>query len=767
LKQLLQNTQQGQLVNANLFRPLRKIGEENMKHIGLILLLLVTTFGAANSQTRDWRVHRRGLLHQSVYNTGELGRAYNAGGTIQPASPSLEWPPNSSIVLDRVNYPGQHCSFGSGVWIVGTRPNGRVYAYCGATSNSDGDPVPVLGVYSTPLELQRIENYPVLANGELNTAYNPDEAEEIIISSWDTPVGIRVRRTSRAWSYPGYDSFIIYEYQFENVSSDTIRDLFITFAETFAPSMFGYQRVHGEWSEGAFRGQPPDGLGDHFARYDLKRWMSYNHERDGLPDPDFFDTWSAPGNRGGLDSPQSVGIMVLHYDYEHLSHRNETEQVFLLPADSLGMWDENGKAKQPFLLRYENGNLPGDTKTGTWMNPMLRRKTSIWESPEDSTRFVNQFEPDLWEYWKGRTSTSANLSWWQPVSRAYGFYPYILPPGETMQFTVAELAGYGPGVASDRQYTDLGGTVRAGVDAGFMFNPIPSWYDTLQYDYLGPKNYIGSTYLQDHPLPWYVTPGVVSIRDVADRAIQMYTGDLLMKYDTLQYKPEEEPAHGAYNTIPIPFPAPAIRIADTKAAANEIKWGPQAESFDTPRLHGPLSYYEVMRAPHPLGPWTVIADVTPGDPDYFSDGEYTVIDPESNLGDNVAYAVVSVDQLGGRSGMTNLTTHETQAPPAQKLGKVYVIPNPLLVTSGLSGSDPSGEIGDRIQFVGLTDRCTIRIFSYTGQLIRTIEHEQATYGNPWYQLSINNQIIASGVYYFVVEDKDTGARSHGKFVVIH
>jgi hypothetical protein len=65
--------------------------------------------------------------------------------------------------------------------------------------------------------------------------------------------------------------------------------------------------------------------------------------------------------------------------------------------------------------------------------------------------------------------------------------------------------------------------------------------------------------------------------------------------------------------------------------------------------------------------------------------------PLSNLGDNIAYAVVSVDKLGGRSGMTNLTVHETQAPPVETLGKVYVVPNPLFVTSGLSGADPGGE----------------------------------------------------------------------------
>jgi hypothetical protein len=728
--------------------------------------LLLGLSGVAMAQQRDWRVHTRGMLHQTVFNTGELGRAYSAGGTVQPGMPSLEWPPYSSMILDRRNYPGQHNSFGSGIWLAGTRPSGRKYAFCGAVSNPNGESVPVVGVYSVPIRIERKENYPVLATGELNPAYNPDEAEEIIISEWDTPVGIRVTRTSRAWSFPGYDSFIIYEYEFKNVSSDTISDLFITFACSFAPSMFGYQRNHGNWTESAFRGQPPAGLGDHFARFDLRRWLSYNHERDGLPDPVFFEEWSKPGDRGGLNSPQAVGIMVLHYDYEHLSRRDQTKQVFLATTDSAGMWDENGKAKQPFLLRYENGNLP-ETKISTWMDPTLQRKTAIWQGTKDSTIFCQQFDASLWPYWKGRTKGSVNLSWWQPVNRAYGFYPYRLPPGETIHFAVAEVVGYGPGVASDSIYKDLGGNIRAGVDAGFYFHPVPSWYKRLHYDYLGTKDYIGSDYLQHHPLPWYVTPGVVSIRDVADRAIQMYTGRPLMKYDTLQYKPEEAPPRGRYDTVPIPFPAPAIRVEDTHGAANRIVWGPEVEGFSCPRLRAPLHHYLVLRAPHPLGPWTVIDSVGIRDPRYFKNGEYSVLDPYSDLGENVAYAVVSVDELGGKSGMTNLTLHETQAPPAQRLGKVYVVPNPLIVTSGLTGSDPGGEIGDRIQFMGLTKRCVIRIFSYTGQLVMTIRHERETFGNTWYQLSVNNQLIASGVYYFVVEDLDTGDRSSGKFVVIH
>jgi len=678
----------------------------------------------------------------------------------------MEWPAFSRVILDRQNFPGQHNSFGSGVWIAGTRGGVRRYALSGAVSNTNGEPVPVVGVHSTPIEVTRIENFPVLANGDLNAGFNPNEAEEIIISRWDTPVGIRITRTSRAWSYPGYDSFIIYEYEFNNATSETIHDVFITFANTFGPSMFGYQRNHGQWNEGALRGQPPAGIGDHFARYDLRRWMSYNHTRDGLPDDERFAVWSQPGDRGGLNAPQAAGMLVLHHDYDHLSTRDQTEQVFLVPADSLGMWDENGRAKQPFMLRYENGNLY-DEKVATWMDPRLRRKTSIWQSLIDSTRFNNQFDPTLWDYWRGRTSTSANLSWWQPVARGYGFYPYILEPGQTLRFTVAEVVGYGPGGQGDHIYSDLGGNVRAGVDAGVLFNPVPSWYNRLEYPHLGSQPFIGSTYLQDNPLPWYVTPPVVSIRDVADRAIEMYTGQPLVKYDSLQYDPPTAPSQGRYDTVPIPVPAPAIRVENTVAAANRIVWGPQVESFNTPRLRAPFSHYEVLRAPHPLGPWSTVTEVFPSDARFFENGEYAVVDSESTLGDNVAYAVVSVDQDGARSGKTNLVTHETQAPPAQTLGPVYVVPNPLIVTSGLTGSDPGGDASDRIQFMGLTASATIRIFSYAGQLIQTIEHDRASYGNPWYQLSINNQIIASGVYFFVVQDHATGATSHGKFVIIH
>jgi len=725
-----------------------------MKNIKLIILFSVLTAAVALPQSRDYKVHSRGMLHQTVYNTGELGRAFDAGSTGIAGGypPSLEWPPNGYEIIDRKEYDGQHSSLGGGVYLGVTKAGQRVYAFCGAVSDNNGKTVPVEGVYSTPISIERRENFPVLSSGALNLSYNPDEAEEIIVSKWSTPTGITVSRTSRAWSFPGYNQFIIYEYEFQNTSQDTLKDAFIAWTYGFAPSMFGYERKFNRWAEGDYRSNS-------FARYDLHRYMAYNHDRDAKPDTALFDTWSKDGNRGGLNSPQAVGLIVLHYDYDHLSVKGNTDLVVNTDEDKV-IWDENNKVKQPYLLRTENANLYY-TKVMAWLDNQSR-KTGPFKGSSDSANFS-----DNNYYWIGRAKNTFKLSYTQPACRGYGFGPYRLNPGETAKFTVAEVVGYGPGRASDSVYKDLGGSTLGSSETGSGLHPVPSWYKALSYPEVQNPSSIGSNYLQAHPLPWYVNPDVVSIRDVADRAIQMYTGNQLIKWDSLQFEPKTTPEKGVYR-VKIPIPSPIIRVENTTSATNKIIWGPQVESFTSTRLSSPFSHYLVMRALHPLGPWTLIDSVGRRDIRYFKDSVYVVSDYASDLGVEVYYAVYSVDSLGHKSGFTNMTEHTTQAPSVQTLGKVYVIPNPLVVTNGRTGSAQGGDVSDQIGFFGLTKKCTIRIFSFSGQLIQTINHDSDGYSDvSWFQISRNHQMIASGVYFFTVEDAATGKRAKGKFVIIH
>ncbi|TAK51760.1 MAG: T9SS C-terminal target domain-containing protein, partial [Bacteroidetes bacterium] len=369
---------------------------------GFLFVMLSVTF--ALSQGRDFRTHTRSMVRETVFNTGELGRTFDRGtGGMPEGFSSMEWPPNSRMILDGSQYAGQHNSFGGGFWVAGTPAGGtHLYDFCGAVTANNGDATLVEGVYSDPISINRIENYPLLSNGDVNPAYNPDEAEEIIISRWKThTLGVTVTRTSRAWSFPGYDDFIIFEYEIENTTGTTITDMFVTFPYGFGPSMFGYQRTHNRWGEGDYRAN------QQFARFDLKRWMTYNHDRQGKPEADAnrFGDWSTEGNRGGLNSPQAAGIVTLHYDYEHLAVKGQTT-IIVNRQDSMVVWDENNKIKQPYLNRYENANLY-PTKTQAWLDPAQDRKTGPFQGRNDSLYFLSFAGPDGQPgYWIGRGKPS-------------------------------------------------------------------------------------------------------------------------------------------------------------------------------------------------------------------------------------------------------------------------------------------------------------------------------------------------------------------------
>ena len=42
-------------------------------------ILLLLTAGSAFGQIREYRIHDRGMLHETVFNTGEIGRGWMTG----------------------------------------------------------------------------------------------------------------------------------------------------------------------------------------------------------------------------------------------------------------------------------------------------------------------------------------------------------------------------------------------------------------------------------------------------------------------------------------------------------------------------------------------------------------------------------------------------------------------------------------------------------------------------------------------------------------
>ena len=70
-----------------------------------------------------------------------------------------------------------------------------------------------------------------------------------------------------------------------------------------------------------------------------------------------------------------------------------------------------------------------------------------------------------------------------------------------------------------------------------------------------------------------------------------------------------------------------------------------------------------------------------------------------------------------------------------------------------------------IGFYGLPEKCTIKIYSYAGQLVETIEHDADVFSKAWFQVSRNRQDIASGIYIYVVTTPE-GDQTTGKLVII-
>jgi hypothetical protein len=111
------------------------------------------------------------------------------------------------------------------------------------------------------------------------------------------------------------------------------------------------------------------------------------------------------------------------------------------------------------------------------------------------------------------------------------------------------------------------------------------------------------------------------------------------------------------------------------------------------------------------------------------------------------------------------------------LPPVYIYPNPyrydaMYRDNGFEGRT-SNRIDDRerrIHFVNVPAKCTIRIHTLDGDLVRELRHDEDpsdpnSHYAAWDLINRNVQAIVSGLYYWSVESTD-GSVQMGKLVVI-
>jgi hypothetical protein len=219
--------------------------------------------------------------------------------------------------------------------------------------------------------------------------------------------------------------------------------------------------------------------------------------------------------------------------------------------------------------------------------------------------------------------------------------------------------------------------------------------------------------------------------------------------------------------LPSPPPAPDLTVT-SGPLENYLEWEDLSEVGDPNTGTPDLDHYNIYRKKGAFWEdvyeelnsegthlrWEKITEVPS------SQTEYTDTDVER--GESYRYAVTAVDD--GTQNTTGLFPGQPLessryanrtvvaaipfAPGATNTDKVRIVPNPYIV----GANDFNFTDDNRLLFVNLPPYCTLRIYTATGDLIKTIEHVSGSADEIWDQVTESTQFVASGVYILQVSN---------------
>ena len=133
-------------------------------------------------------------------------------------------------------------------------------------------------------------------------------------------------------------------------------------------------------------------------------------------------------------------------------------------------------------------------------------------------------------------------------------------------------------------------------------------------------------------------------------------------------------------------------------------------------------------------------------------------------------AISPFTAVGATATATVQGSSATNEVTKNDISDVHTVPDPYYVQSKYEVSTDQ----KILKFVGLPQDAIIRIYSASGVLVRMLEHHAQDYSSTginqgseidWDLRNRNNQVVASGVYFFHVESG--GARRVGRFTVVN
>jgi len=204
-------------------RPLRVLMENSMTSRILLAaagvgLIMCSDALRAQTRTPEFRIHDRGELWETMKDNGLIG-APNPTNRYE-YYPSMDWPggPHTLVSKDEQRSYG----YQAGMWIGGKKTGGSCSSPKTARSPS----------LTTGLSRQSPRR-PTISVPPDSTLTKP---RKTITAEWTTTEGIHVKRVSRSWSAPAYNTFLLIEYQVTNLNAAAVTDVFLGFPISSGPA---------------------------------------------------------------------------------------------------------------------------------------------------------------------------------------------------------------------------------------------------------------------------------------------------------------------------------------------------------------------------------------------------------------------------------------------------------------------------------------------------------------------------------------------------
>jgi len=549
-------------------------------------------------------------------------------------------------------------------------------------------------------------------------------ADRKIYNVVQTSMGVEMKRTIYAFSHPEHQNYHIQEYVFTNNGcydadcntsyEQTIEGFQVYLQYRYAISREGmvydgnWLPQSAAWGQNTMNdviGENPNTPAGNDQYYDdgeiirgMYSWHGYHSDAsfDNIGGP------NAPGE-GHLGAAQFVGVATLHADTSPTDNTNDINQ----PSTTWFITSDD-----PTTTGNDQYN---ETKSTREYNEYMTKG-----HPEQSqaevvgTGYANQFSDP-------RTGSNPG-----GTSQGIGFGPYTLAPGDSIRIVLAEGAA---GLSREMCY-QVGQNWKNDIHTGDM--PPSSLLNTWMME-----NYNGGSGKDEYKNAWVFT-GADSIVKTFKKARENFN---LME---------------SGQALPFPPRPPSIFTVTSGGDRITIDWS--GESDSEPGMDGynlyrlkfkpdtSLFYYDLSSG-NIVDLDESIASMWTLDPGV---GSYEDLTPERGF--DYYYFLEAFDNGTNDNIVLNSSKFYTltnkaaflKRPPGTSFSDIRVVPNPFHISArdlqyGVSAPD-------RLMFLNIPGKCTIRIFTERGDLIDKIEHTDGSGDEAWNSITSSRQIIVSGLY---------------------